>query len=253
MFGLQRLLRPDSALAPCLLLPLLAGCVTVYQPLRSLQRPVAIDTGMSNFEGQRVLVRCASNDYLDKADALRLCSSVSAVLGNQGAVVELETAGSGPAGVHGAPDSGSAAQPVAGPQLIVELKARLVHSDNSPLLWVLSLGTATLLPAVTEHTFSQDVLVRGADGFVLASDNIQARFVRYFGLGAWAANSLLDLLVRSESEKLTGSAANQEFSRDYYGHLSQLLLHAKLRAQMLRDLDAPPPSRQPQAAAAARP
>ncbi len=43
---------------------LLSGCVTVYEPLVSLQRPVVIDPEVGNFEGQHLLVRCIPGDYL---------------------------------------------------------------------------------------------------------------------------------------------------------------------------------------------
>ncbi|MBI5548167.1 MAG: hypothetical protein HY901_30165, partial [Deltaproteobacteria bacterium] len=53
---------------------------------------MAIDTGVANFENQRLLLRCARNEYLDGGDARRLCSKLNKLLTNQGAAVEVELA-----------------------------------------------------------------------------------------------------------------------------------------------------------------
>ncbi|MGC4120594.1 MAG: hypothetical protein QM765_39645 [Myxococcales bacterium] len=221
--------------------------MTVYQPLVSLQRPVAIDTTANNFSGQHILLRCAKNDYLDRGDARRLCRKVQTLFTNQGATVEFEAGGKNEKDVAAAVVA--PAPPTAKPDLIVELTSRLVHSDNSPLLWILSIASATLIPALTEYTFAEDIKILDGDGALLASDTLQARFMRYFGLAAWGFNGLADLLWRPDSEALTGKAMVRNFTRDYYGQLSQLAFHAHMRSRVLHDFDERPATPKPKAPA----
>src|SRR5689334_13680851 len=86
----HRVRRWLRASVPWLLAVLSSGCVTVYQPLVSLQRPVAVDPQLANFEGQRVLVRCIPGDYLQPNDAAQLCRNVRSLFTKQGAQVEVE-------------------------------------------------------------------------------------------------------------------------------------------------------------------
>ncbi|WP_224367860.1 hypothetical protein [Hyalangium versicolor] len=216
---------------PCLLALLASGCVTVYQPLVSLQRPVVVDPQLANFEGQRMLIRCLPSDYLKPSDADQLCRNVRSLFTKQGAQVEVQVPR---AGVSARSD-----EDVTKVDLIIDLKARLVHEENSALLWTLSGITFTLVPAITDFTFSQEVIIRDSTGFLLASDTLQGRFVRYCGAGLWAVNSLLDLFVRSDEEDLTGDAAKRDFSRDFHGQLSQLAFNARMRSMMMRGFEAP--------------
>jgi hypothetical protein len=224
---------------PWLLAVLSSGCVTVYQPLVSLQRPVVVDPRIPNFEGQRMLVRCIPGDYLQLDDAVQLCRNVSALFTNQGAQVETEVPRMGTSAPEG--------QGEAKADLIIDLKARLVHEENSGLLWTLSALSFTLIPAITEFTFAQEIVIRDSSGFQLASDTLQGRFVRYTGVGLWAVNSVLDLLVRSDAEELTGDAPKKDFSRDFHGQLSQLAFNARMRSLVMRGFEEPPrePARLP--------
>ncbi len=227
--------RPHIPRISWLLGLLLSGCVSVYQPLVSLQRPVVLDPELANFEGLKLLVRCHQSDYLDYLDAQRLCGKVRTMFANQGAGVEVDVvrrSGAGSAAVAEEPSS-----PAAKPDLILELKSRLVHSENSKLLWGICFISFTLVPAITEYTFSQEVAIRDPEGFLLASDELQGRFVRYFGAGTWVVNKTLDWLVRAEPDKLTGSAVNQDFSKDFYGQLSQLAFHARMRSLVLHSFE----------------
>ena len=223
---------------PWLLAVMLSGCLTttVYQPLVSLQRPVIVDPQVTNFEGQRLLLRCVPGDYLGPEDSQLLCRRLRTLFTTQGAQVEVEAAYRGRA-------SGGGEEGAARPDLIIDLRSRLLHEDNSTLLWVLSGLTLTLVPAITEYSFSQDVTIRDSNGFLLASDNLQARFVRYTGFSVWAVNGVLDLLVRSEAEKLGGDTANRDFSRDFYGQLSQLAFNAHTRSMVMRGFEPEPSSR----------
>lgn len=231
--------RPFSRAAwlPWLALLGLCGCVTVYQPLVAMQRPVVINPQAGNFQGLRMLVRCVPDENLKPFQADRLCRTVSTVFTNQGAQVEVEV----PRG-SAAPARGEA---MAKPELVMELKSRLLHEENSALLWVASILTATLVPAITDTSLSQDITIRDGDGFLLVADALQARFVRYFGLAVWAVNGLLDLLVRAPADRVTGSAINKEVSKDLYGQLSQLVLHARVRSEVLGGFAPPAPPRGP--------
>jgi len=213
-----------------LLAMLCSGCVTVYQPLVSLQRPVVVDPRVANFEGQRILVRCIPGDYLKPTDALQLCRNVRSLFTHQGAQVETEV-----------PRPGSAGDEEGGPKadLIIDLRARLVHEESSALLSVASVMTFTLVPSISEFTFAQDVTIRDSSGFQLASDTLQGRFVRYNGVGIWAVNNALDLLVRSDEEDLTGDAAKKDFSRDFHKQLSQLAFNARMRSLVMSGFEEP--------------
>lgn len=209
---------------------LLSGCVTtIYQPLTSLQRPIAVDTGIANFEGLRLLVRCVPGDYVDRAGATLLCRNVATMFRNQGAHVDVEVPRKG--------REAAARDPEAKPDLVVDLKSRLLHQETNPPLLVLSVITFTLVPTINEYSFAQDVTIRDARGALLASDSLQGRFIRYGGFGVWAVNWVLDLAVRPEEEELAGDAAKRDFSRDYYGQLTQLAFNARMRQVVLRGFE----------------
>jgi hypothetical protein len=220
---------PRGALG-CILACLLSNCVTVYQPLVALQRPVVLAPDVANFEGARVLLRCVPGDWIDAADSRQLCKNLRALFTSQGAQVDVEV----PRGRGAGLGRGEAGAEATKPDLVVDLSARLLHEENSALLWALSLASLTLVPAITEYTFAQDIVIRDAQGFQLAADTLEARFERTFGLLVWAVNGWLDLLVRPKSEALLGDAYRQDFSRDFYGQLTQLAFHARMRAQVMR-------------------
>jgi hypothetical protein len=203
---------------------LLGGCVHVYQPLLRLQDPVAVHPREGNFQGVRVLVSCIPGDFVDRVESEELCQHAGDLFTKQGAIVQTRT---GPAPRPGAETKGPP------PELQVDLSARQIYEENSTLLWLVSIGTLTLVPAISEYTFAQDVSIRDADGVLLASDSWQARFVRYFGFTTWAVNALLDLAFRTHAERLTGDAFEEEFSKDYYGQLTQMVFNAHARWALL--------------------
>jgi hypothetical protein len=212
---------------------LLSGCgVTVYQPLSSLQRPSIVDPRLANFEGMRLLVRCVPGDYTQAPDAELLCRKVGVLFRNQGAKVETDV-----------PRNGNSSRSLEGgaqPDLIVDLSSRLLHKETSGPLWALTALSFTLIPAFTEYSVAQDVTIRDASGFLLASDSLKARFIEYFGAGMWGVNWLLDALVRPTEEELTGEAPARDFSRDFYAQLSQLAFNARVRSDVLRSFEPRP-------------
>lgn len=211
------------------------GCVTVYQPLVGLQRPTVVDFQQDNFAGQKILVRCLPEFNLNAKHAQLLCRKISKLFSNQGA--EVQTLVPSPRDTS-TPDE----EPVQ-PDLIVDTKVRLISEQGSLLLAIASVWTFTLVPNIAEYTFAQDVTIRDKEGFALAATTLQARFIRYVGLGVWGVNGLADWLVRNEDEKLGGKVAQQDFSRDLYRQLSQLTFTAMMRAKVLHSFaDAPVPT-----------
>ncbi|HYO72725.1 MAG TPA: hypothetical protein VEU33_42285 [Archangium sp.] len=210
---------------------LLSGCVTttVYQPLSSLQRPAIVDPRLANFEGMRLLVRCVPGDYLNAIDNDLLCRKVGTLFRNQGARVETEVPRNG--------RSSRSLQDGTQPDLIVDLSSRLLHKDSSGPLWALTVLSLTIVPAFTEYSVAQDVTIRDASGFLLASDSLKARFIEYFGAGVWGVNWVLDTLVRPPEEEITGEAPARDFSRDFYAQLSQLAFNARVRSDVLRSFE----------------
>ncbi len=229
LYGTRPVKPPPLLLTALLLAATSTGCVTAYQPLLSLQRPMAIDPDVANFEGQKVLVRCIPGDYLEEDESQQLCRQVRTLFVNQSATVEVEVPrkNAGPTERTFKPD------------LIIELRARLISESNNFFSWVLCIGSFTLIPSLFELEFAQDVAVRDATGFLLASDSLQARIVRQFGLGVWGVNGLLDLIVRPKSEKVTGTWAKDALSKDLFGHISELAFHARMRAAVMNDFEAP--------------
>lgn len=205
------------------------GCVTTYQPLLALQRPLAINPELANFEGQKVLVRCLPGEYLDAADAERLCRQVRTLLTSQSATVEVEVPKK---------NAGFATTSFK-PDLVIELNARLLNEDNRPWWWLICFASFTLIPATSEYEFAQDITIRDASGFMLASDSLQGRFVQQFGLGVWGVNGLLDLIVRPKGQAITGNGYQRDFSKDYFGQVSQLAFHARMRAKVMAEFDRP--------------
>lgn len=217
------------AVASVLIAALGSGCVTLYQPLLSLQQPAVVDTRVANFEGLRLLVRCKPGDHLDAGDAQRLCSHVATLFRNQGAEVDTDVPRDGRPAV-GDEDARR-------PDLVVELGARLLHKENSTLLAVLCGWTLTLVPAYAEQTFAQDIAIYDAAGFLLARDSVQARLIDYFGIGIAGVNWVLDLLVRADGDKITGNAASRDLTRDLDGRLSQLVFNARVRSVVLKGFE----------------
>lgn len=245
-----------------LLMLLGSGCITVYQPMVGLQRPVAIDTHAANFQGMRLEVNCNRNDYLWEDEAELLCARAAKLLSNQGATVKTRVEGAGPSDEEQDEDDRVVARARAKQQqaprdrdvdLRIDLTAREVHEERNSFMWLASIASFTIVPGMSEYTFAQEVTIRDGQGFLLATDTWQARFVRYFGVAVWGINFILDRTVRKASDKVTGDVAEQEFSRDFYRQLSQQVLNAKTRWALLQDVPPPPRPAEPAPAAVPSP
>lgn len=200
--------------------------------MSGLHRPVVVDTRAANLHDTRLTVRCVPGALVSPMDAGSLCRKVSTLFENQGATVQT-TVGVGSAdSLFVEAPSGEAAAPAA--DLIVELRSRQVHQANHPLSWVLSVFTFTLLPAVTESSFAQDVVIRDASGFVLVSDSLEGRLITRYGAGPWVGNAVLDL-AREKENRLGGDTAERDLSTDLYRQLSQLVFNARVHWQVLEE------------------
>jgi hypothetical protein len=209
------------------LLAAAGGCVVhTYQPLSGLHRPVVVDPTAPNFRGVHVAIACIPGELLDLSKASALCRKVGTSFENQGATVT--TSVGGPEELD--EDDG----PLPPIDLRVELRARQVHQASHPLSWAATLVTFSLVPAISEFTFEQDVVVRDGAGFLLATDTLRGRVVHWYGFGSWASNQLLDLTVREEADEVVGDGADRDLSTDLYRQLSQTVFNAKLQADVLR-------------------
>ena len=205
------------------------GCVYVYQPLVGLQQPVVVNPDAQNLVGVALTVRCFPGDLLSVQEAGSLCSKVGALFEQQGAVVGLTLGAQAPA------EPLPADVPT---QLTVELRARELSASSDPLRWTACYFSYSLIPAVTEASFAQEVIVRDADGFLLAEASLQGRIVRYVGLGAWVGNTTMNYLVREEEDRVLPETASEHLSDDLYRQLSQLVYNAKVQSELLRPVKA---------------
>lgn len=222
--------------ALCLASALQVGCaVHVYQPLSGLHQPVLIDPSVANFQDLNLAIYCPPGDHLDGGEAGALCRKVGVLFENQGAVVTTATRDRRLADEAPPPgEPGEEAAPRA--DLVLELRTTELRTANDPVSWLLCWGTFTLVPAVTESIFTQEVIIRDGSGFLLESRSLRGRIVRSFGLGTWLGNKALDLVWRDKEDELTGDVAKRELSADLYQQLSQLVFNAKMRSQVLSEV-----------------
>lgn len=205
----------------------------MYQPLNGLDQPVVVDPSRPNLEGVRITVVCNPTDYLRPPEARSLCVHVRKLLQRQGAVVSTRTGAARAEGLEVGQDGDAGAE---GPStdLTVELTARELSSSRHPLTWGLFAITFSLVPAVSESTFAQDIVVRDAAGAPLASETVTGRLSLTVGSVSWAGNKLLDWLAREEGEKVTGDASNVQLSQDLDRQISQTLFNARLQLDVSR-------------------
>lgn len=222
-FDAQRLLARFAVVA--IVTGACAGCVTIYQPLGGLQRPVVLDTRLPNFKDTRIFVRCIPNKSFSPGDASELCRRVSTLLSNQGAEVETT--------VPPDADDQLVSFSTGRPDLVIDLTSRQLTSESPGVLTLLSCITYTLVPMVEEQSYVQEISVRDGDGAVLGTQTLKSRFINYTGCGIWSVNALLDWLARPKEDALTGDGAQRDYSRDFYGQLSQVTFNALVRTRLL--------------------
>ena len=211
-----------------------SGClVRVYQPMSGFQQPVVVDPGAPNFTDVRLTVNCVQGDFLTRSETSNLCRRVGSLFENQGALVEtVDNAVFGGGGVD--EDRAASGAPEPTTDLVLELRARRLQGSNTSLSWIVCLGTFTILPAISESMFAQDVVIRDGTGFLLLSDTLEGRVIQRFGFGPWLGNQLMDL-TRPKADRLSNEAAERHLSEDMYGRLSQLAFNAKIQWMILQE------------------
>ena len=207
----------------------LPGCVRVYQPLSGLHRPVVVDPAAPNLRDVQVVVACTPGDYLNREQSGALCRRVAQLLEQQGATVQTAVGGGAPGALVDAPMGDAAAR---SGDLTVELRARQVHRSNHPASLAAFALTFSLAPWVREQTFAQEIVIRDAQGSLLAHETLEGRLVQSTSSALWAGHRVADLLWRSPEEEITGKAANAALSRDLYRQLSQIVYNAHLQAEV---------------------
>ena len=227
-----------------------SGCLHVYQPMAGLHSPVVVDPQQPNLQDVRLTVYCAPGELLNSEEARVLCRRVGRLFENQGASVltytrnrrqveqarEEEAALAAAEAEEGTDASGvSTGTAEAATDLVLELRSRETHKATDPVSWILCAGSFTLVPAISESTFAIDVVIRDGTGFLLGQQTLQGRVVRYFGVGSWATNRIVDLLWREDEDELTGDAVNEDLSADLYRQLSQLVFNAKMQWQVRQE------------------
>ena len=187
---------------------LACGCMSVYQPVSGLHRPVAIDTAVANFPGVAFDIQCLpAKHVVTEAEAEDMCRKLTQLFENQGARVETRiTPGRIPeledeVAEEAAPDEGPVTT-----KLSVRLSSRLLHKDVVNILW---------WKITTDYIFAQDIVIRDASGFLLVQETLTGRFIRRLGFSR---------------------GANLHFSKDYYGQLSQLAFNARMRRTVLDEV-----------------
>lgn len=204
------------------------GCVVhTYQPLSGLHDPVVVDPTAPNLTDVDLDVVCVPKDLLTDQTAGALCRRVGLLFENQGARVTTSI------GVAPEPDDEVPAEGPRPVSLRLELRARQLHQASHPLSWAATIATLSIVPAMSEFTFEQDVVVRDASGFLLAEDTLRGRMVHWYGFGAWASNQLLDLTIREDADEVVGDGADRDLSTDLYRSLSQTVFDARMQARVL--------------------
>lgn len=222
-----------------LLVGLGTGCVHYYQPLEGLNTPVVVDTTALNFTDLALTVHCVPSTGLPPDGEIKrgihsaMCRKVVTLFENQGAVVTLvETEGlAGDAYSRMEEEEASAERET---DLILELRPQHTVVPNNNLSWVLFYASASILPAVSETPMALEVIVRDEGGFLLAQERLEGRVVRHAGFGAWASNALANKTWRNDSDKRDSETASREFSEDFYGQLSQIVLNASMQWRIMQ-------------------
>ena len=228
----MKLVRPAAAVSVVALLAQCTGCVPIYQPLRGLNTPLAIDWKVRNFAGTRLLVHCPPGEWPDRLSTDELCRKVGVVFENQGATVTTFTPEGGVEGGIGEV-SETAAETTPETDLQLELRTRKIDQKHNPVMWVLSAISLTIIPASVEYTFAQDVVIRDGTGFLLAEETYQGRMVTQFGVTIWVGNAHLNLW-RLPDDKLTEESLRKDLSDDLFGQLSQDVFNAKMQWLVLQ-------------------
>lgn len=187
----------------------LPACVTVYHPISGLHRPIALDMSYANFENLTIALQCQPGEVVNQNQARALCRKLKSLFENQGAQVKLKGAKGSAAPATDSNDSseGNDAGKLSAPPgtaLTIRLSSRLLHEDTTSYLF---------FDVTTGYTFAQDVTITDESGFLLIREHLTGRLIQRMGLSF--------------------SSGQEDFSKDFYGQVSQLTLNAQMRRQVL--------------------
>ncbi len=202
------------------------GCVRSYQPLRGLHDPLAVDPTLPNFSGVALDIACVEGPDLPRADAAQLCARVGNLFENQGADVRTST---GDPRVRDETPGAESERPA---DLQLEIRSRTLTRGRYPWSWALCSISFTIVPAVRDFSFSQELIVRDPRGFVLAQKTLEGRIVESWGAGIWVGNKVLDWTTRDKAERMITDSFGAEMSADMYGQLTQLVFNSLARSRV---------------------
>jgi hypothetical protein len=221
--------RAVIAAAVALLVSAAGGCstlVTVYEPQGGLRLPTRVERQAAPLSSTRVALRClemATSDPLARLlaanETREICTRVSRALQQAGALVTTVTN----------PQAEAATDPY---DLYVDWQVRLEHEASSPWMAAASCLSCSLVPTIEQRTYVHRAVIRGRDRGVLHTHESRARFVDYDGCGIWLVTWLLDFL-RADEDKVGDPAARRRYSRDVYRQLTQSLVNARARSDLL--------------------
>jgi len=210
--------------------------VHVYQPLSGLHDPRVVDPTAVNLPDVHLSIYCVPGELVNAAEARELCRQTGLLFEQQGATVTTWIRGWR---IQAEEDALEADDDAVRTDLTLELRSRQVHKASNTVSWALSIVSLSIVPAVRESTFAQEIEVRDGTGFLLASETLQGRVVERYGVGVWAGNKFLDWAFREDADHLSGDVAKEDLSEDLYGQLSQIVFDARMRWEVQQDAAGP--------------
>jgi pyruvate/2-oxoglutarate dehydrogenase complex dihydrolipoamide acyltransferase (E2) component len=205
-----------------------ATLVTVYEPQRGMRTPTLIERKVNPLATTRVALRCLEVPTTDPIarmfaanEARDVCGRLAKALQNAGATATVVTTL--------VPAARGEEDPY---DLYVEWQVKQEHNASSPWMEAASTMTCTLLPTIEQRTFVHRAVIRGRDGGVLQTHESRARFLDYDGCGVWLVTWALDFL-RDDDHKVGDPHSRQRYSHDLYTQLTQALVNARARSDVL--------------------
>ncbi len=203
------------------------GYVTVYEPQRGMRTPTVVQRKANILAETRIALRCLEppaagpiERLLSSNEAREMCDRLRKALQDTGASPEI-------VGALPLDDEESAAY-----DLTVEWQVVQEHVAHSPWMAAASVLTCTFLPTIDQRTYLHRATVRGRDRNVLQVHESRARFIDYEGVGVWLITWALDLL-RDDDHKVGDLHSRRRYSQDLYTQLTQTLVNARARSDLL--------------------
>ena len=230
----------------------LSGCAGFstyyYQPLAGLQRPIAIDIKKRNFSQLKINLNCVFSKEFSKSDSSFVCEKLQNSLVAQGAEVKIisdendadkeeeknEKSDNASKSDSDKKNKNNLAEKLADiPQEYrIDVDSKEIFRDRNTWMWALAIPSFTFFPVKEEYVSRATLRIVNPKGFLLATDYLDARFIRYISIPYAGMNLLLNWLFRSPDEKVSAETLHLRLSEDFYGQLSQIILNAQKREQL---------------------